>query len=313
MKYLAEVMADLASNKPEHKAELVAQFIQTNAEGEEQLLDEKEIANKLKEAFGRKFKFIADEKYKRGIREKGESFEKYIREKYDIADDAQGEALVDALVATQLAQQQSGEPADISDDKIQKHPLFQRLLKEGQRNAVQTIEQKKDAEIAELKKTIEARQRKEERDVKTKLIRQTLLSTLKDKKVYLGEDEEERSRKIDFFLNHRSLDPDRFIIQGEGEGAMLIPVDDKGEPLEDNFKQISASDIVMRINPFKPSVADPSKGSPSPQSQNNGQRSAGYTGKTYADVERETQNLPLADRVAKRKEFLTWQKQNGSN
>lgn len=207
---------------------------------------EAEIQTAVDALIGEKFKRVADDHRKRGVREAATKLEREMREKFATSSTLQGLELVDEIVAAQIEAAKKanggGSAKDMNKDELLKLAPVQELLKE------------RIAETDAIKQQFE--QFKTEVDTRShtdKVLRSIEAEFLQMRPV-LSDDEAMKKRQVDFFL--KSLDTKRFKVEGD----KVIPTDEAGEPLKDaKFNAMTVSDYLRANSPFTFHQHDPTK------------------------------------------------------
>lgn len=218
---------------------------------------EAEIQASIEAMIGDKFKKVAEDHRKRGVREAATKLERNLREKFNVSSTLEGIELIEDIVASQVeaAKKASGgsaDPAQMSREDLLKVSAVQELLKE------------KIAETDTVKQQFEAFKSDTETRLHADKVARALEAEYMSLRPVLADDEAMKKRQVDFFL--KSLDPKRFKVEGD----KLVPLDDSGEPMKDaKFNTMTASDYLRANSPFPFHQHDPNKGgagaNPNPQ------------------------------------------------
>ncbi len=239
-----EVMGSLYKKDP---TELLATLKSENGEWSD------DAADKLKEAISGKYQEVVDNQSKRFVRQRMEKVEKHLNSYGNF----EGETLEEKLDAFHKSLQKDPQTVEkivekeveLTPEALVKHPLFIEQVKTrvaGAEKAAEDAKDKYNQQLADIQK----------KQIRAKL-KATVMEVFDAKKVVLPEDEEARKKRINFFLDNRSFEADRFAIDEEGN---LFPVNDKGERLQDGqFNNIGISDYIMDRNPYGIHNQDPNK------------------------------------------------------
>jgi len=187
-----------------------------------------------------KFKAVekerAENQYKRGLREKGESIEKVLKpifEKFEIKDFSKAEEAIQELTERLNKQSTGGDgttdPQQLTEDELKKLPIFQQALDKAI--------SKKDEAIESLRSEYDKYKTTTERQRIAAQVRDKAATVLKQKKAAFGEDE---AGQLDFFF--KAVGYDNFRVGDDG----IELVDSDGNPLRDqNSNRITFDNYIV--------------------------------------------------------------------
>ena len=231
-------------------------------DGDNVVLDRATVEKELETAFSAKFGSISDAQHKRGLREKGEEFEKHVTGLIGSKTDSKGVAIIADLVShvESKASEGKGEKPTLTEKDIESNPLVRDYLKGELSKRTEAMKTQYGETISELETKVSGYKQKETMSVKEA----QLLADLKEKKAALWDEKGNLIQKRwdtvkELYHNRKTA-----IIDGK-----VVPVDEKGEQLQDTatYNPITHSEFVAGLNPFGFHEHDPSKGSASPNSQ----------------------------------------------
>ncbi len=231
-----EVLASLTGIS---KTELEAK-LKENA-SEDGALNKDTVSNVLKESFSTKFKSVSESQYNRGLREKGEEIERFVKDNYELTG-AKGTDLIKELVSTReqaIRDEKGGEGDKITKETASSHPIVVELLQER----TNALKSKFDTEIEGYKTTIAE---SKERELKRTVYGKAQSFLLASKAIITDSEGKVDSKK--WKTLKILLDQENFKMDENGDP---VPVDAKGNRLEDaNFNKVSFEDHVKSLNPF---------------------------------------------------------------
>ena len=257
---LIEGLAALASNKP-------PEFIGTLKTEEGEWLPSEDVAAKFKEAFSAKFKALRQSGKDQGLKEKGTEFEKFLLTKHSFSNSTnlKGTEFLEAYL-TDFAEKNVKEvekevevptEKELTKETALANPIVKELIKVavGEKTAALETELNTERESFQLFKA------DIERSQVANAVKAGATQVLTAIKANLGDDEDTKAKRLNFFLE--SLNPDKFKLDKKGKP---YPVNAEGNHLEDEvtFRKVSFADYIKDRNPYGVHDFDPKKGSGSP-------------------------------------------------
>lgn len=258
------------------ESEVIA-ALKLNADGED-LKPQAEVEQYLSDVFGSKFRDIAEGQFKRGLREKGEQFEKEIKEKYGLTSTAQGVNLVSELLesnATKIREESGKGATKLTAETAKDNPIVRELLTQAVTDAIA----EKETIISGLENDLNSERTKQN----VASVKDTIRQIQANQKWRF--DETLRSKQEDIFF--KAIDFSKF---KKDENGKYIPVDEKGNHLlGDNYQKVSIEDYISSMNPygvheFDPNVSTPGSTSQTPNGTPSGE-GANFNGINLKDPE----------------------------
>lgn len=250
---LLEVFASLTG-----KSQQELKTALTKADSED-LKDKAEIEQAIKTAFGEKLQSVSQSQYSRGLKEKATTIEKTLKDKYGIETGATVEERIEALIVDvqgKAASNNQGEGAkELTIDELRKLDLVKQIISEEAKALNEKLSETENAFSAFKRETSNAQ--------KAAILKKKIAESMVKINARLGEDEETKAKRLQFFSDSLASNLDAFKLNEQGE---VVPVGADGNQITDQFHNpVTFLDFVKERNPYGVHQHDPSKGSPSPK------------------------------------------------
>jgi hypothetical protein len=183
-------------------------------------------------------KTAKEQQYNRGIREKGQAIEKALKplfDKHKIDASTAEEGITELAEKLKQAKPSTDDPATLDKDKLRKLPAFQEILNEEL--------SVKDQKIEELQEQYNSYVSNIQTRELTNSVKSEALKILeKNKARFSGDTTDAKAGDIDFHL--KAIGIDRFKVDGDE----IIPVDQDGNQLRDDAKNLVSFDEYIKSN-----------------------------------------------------------------
>lgn len=242
--------------------QLDAETISTLKDENGEWLPESDLAPKIQTVAKDRIGKYGQEKVNEGIRRQAQTFEKWMKGKgFDNADALKGEALWTAF-AEHIEGSVEPQPGELTAETAKKHPIVKQLVADELKAA-------RDANEAQ-KREFEAYKGQVEREKTQEVVRREALAALESNKIRLSVDGTDKTARQEAIL--MMLQNEKVGIDPETKKPVLL--NDDGEPKRDEWgKPFDFAKHVASIGEkmFGKDDFDPSKGSPSPKNEGQGQ------------------------------------------
>lgn len=231
LKYL-ELIGRL-TNVP--KTELIAKLTK-NSEGTE-LIEESEVKSYIEQIFSNKINTVGNDNLKRGKREGLSDLEKSIRQKFNSTSTAQGIDLIESVVSNQIETVKAGiKPnekgtADLTIEEVKKLPFFSSIVDE--------IASPLKDENSKVNKAFEDYKQSIEIGKKQNVVKEFCFDVWRKSKGIHSD----KQSVLD--LHFKTIDLNKFKVEGEGDNRKVTIVDENGNRLQDGlYNDIIPSDFI---------------------------------------------------------------------
>lgn len=264
MEHILKGLASLASKEP-------SEYLGTLKSEDGEFLPEDQLVAKLKEDISKHYlskieaaKAQNEDQRKRGVRERGEEVESFIKKQYGIDTTGRVEDQIGALVEKIRSEVQPIEtPAELTRETALEHPVVKELFDSKLKEALIAKTSQIDKEKEELQKQLEDYIATQEREKIQNAVKLEALTAFKDMRIRLEDDNKQTEPRTKALLRLLMLNDFKL-----DENGKPYPVNKEGKQLENEMMHdVSFTDLIKSINTYGYHEQDPNKGSASPSTK----------------------------------------------